>query len=167
MKRFLSLIITIFILIITLSSCDLRSDSDICIDYVKDAIFYLDNDNKSAFKELFSSYTLSLDSEIDNQIDLLFDYYEGVSTSLEKQARKQNKEINEGKYLVSYECSYKVFTSDNSYQLAILLYVKNDFENDKIGIESFYLLKDSENPSPSFAYWGDGNWLLGCHIQKV
>lgn len=166
MKRIKSLLL-IILGVFTLASCDLMSDSDKCEQVIENIVFALDNQDTAKLKELFSLFACSQNENIDNEIEEAFSYYKGPSKAIVKQARKKSENRNGSDHLVQYECAYEIETSDEVFQLAVLVYTINTYDKTKVGVESIYLFKKSESQDKEAAYWGDGLWTIGFSVGVV
>lgn len=62
------------------------------------------------------------------------------------------------------DSSYDVEMARGGYHIAIKQFLEDEFDSDNIGLYSFYIISE-ENWSNGFAYWGDGEWLPGVHIE--
>ena len=150
-----------------LSGCNLENDDTKTNKIIDSIIECLDNKDSASFKVLFSEYAITQDTNIDNEIESLFSYYEGTKVKLYKWGKTISTHLDYGKEYKNYDCSYDITTTTEVYKMAVSIYTKNDFDKTKIGIESFYLLKEKDDPNKDMAYHGDGLWTVGCHIGKV
>ena len=166
MRKIKTIIIALISLFV-LSGCDLESD-ETKINRILDTIVEcLDNKDSASFKVLFSDYAITQDTDIDNEIESLFSYYEGTQVSIFKWGNAISTHSEYGKGYKNYSCSCDITTTTLVYRMAVSIYTKNDFDKTKIGIESFYLLKEKDDPNKDYAYHGDGLWTVGCNIGKV
>ena len=64
--------------------------------------------------------------------------------------------------------SYDVTVGDEVYRMAFIWCAKDTGDKENVGIESFYIIKATDDPYyPQYAYGGDGQWTAGINIGKV
>lgn len=67
-----------------------------------------------------------------------------------------------------YNMSYDVTTSVEIYRMAFVWCAKDTSDDNNVGIESYYILKASDDPNyPQYSYGGDGAWTPGINIGKI
>jgi hypothetical protein len=162
---------SVLLLAIILSACLpsnlFKSDSQIINEQFDRVLKALNEKDGETLKSLFSKNAIETDVDFDENLQLLFQYYEGNNSSY----------IDDGPLVASksrdYDCeqksiekSYDVTTSENTYRLAVNLVVTDDTDNDNIGIWSLYIIKAADDSDPECSYWGDGKNTPGINISS-
>ena len=64
--------------------------------------------------------------------------------------------------------SYDVTTDAAIYRMAFYWCAKDTGDSGNVGIESFYIIKATDDPNyPQYSYGGDGLWTPGINIGKT
>ena len=152
-----------------LSSCSLQSiilsDSQIIngeFDKVLEA-----SQNRDAYflKSLFSEEAISKSEAFDSNVELLFEYFQGVNASYEDNGALTVEESNEdGIRKKVIRKTYDVTTSMETYRFAISFVVDGVDDVNNLGIWSMYIIKMKDDSDPTYAYWGDGKDSPGINI---
>lgn len=98
---------------------------------MKQIITAMDNQDADSLKALFSDYAIKTDPSLDSQIESLFDFYKGPSTSCEGKSDYAEGETSysddnsnaRGYWLLSGR--YTLITASETYQLKIIFYSEN------------------------------------------
>lgn len=107
-------------------------------DYMTSIMWALDGNKTTAFKSFFSK-EVSDKTDIDSQIDKIFEFYEGKKISYsELSASKET--INEITYIKG---SYQVDTDVNSYIISFI-YVRNNINLSSDGLYSLSIMQKNE-----------------------
>jgi hypothetical protein len=78
----------------------------------------------------------------------------GVGTDYQKEKGKKKKEI---------QSAFCITTTENTYYIAIKECVKDEFDDNNIGVVSIYIIK-SNDWKEDYIYRGDGKWTPGINI---
>ena len=78
----------------------------------------------------------------------------GVGTDYRTESGKKRKEI---------QSSFCISTTESTYYIAIKECVKDEFDDNNIGIVSIYII-ESNNWTKDYVYRGDGKWIPGINI---
>ena len=70
----------------------------------------------------------------------------------------------DGKEWYTIQPTYDVKTTEQEYRIAFKEFTVNEFEPNKVGIWSLYIIKKSDDIDPNLAYRGDGKWTPGINI---
>jgi len=68
-----------------------------------------------------------------------------------------------GKKIKEIQSSFRISTTENVYYIAIKECIRDDFDNNNIGIVSIYII-ESNNWTEDCVYRGDGKWSPGINI---
>ncbi len=169
LKYFLAFAL-IFITLINASGCIfLYSDEKVAEKKAEQLFLAMESKDKEAIIELLSEVTINQALELDAQIDALFDYFDGeivsyydfcggpyVSTSQENGLMTQ--------YM---ESTYELKTTSCDYRICFGFTTIDDINEDNIGIKFIYIIKAADDPTPDYAYRGDGKMTSGIHIGLI
>ena len=78
----------------------------------------------------------------------------GVGTDYRIESGKKRKEI---------QSAFCISTTENTYYIAIKECIKDEFDDNNIGIMSIYII-ESNNWTENYVYRGDGKWIPGINI---
>ena len=78
----------------------------------------------------------------------------GVGTDYRTESGKKRKEI---------QSAFCISTTENIYYIAIKECIKDEFDDNNIGIMSIYII-ESNNWTEDYVYRGDGKWIPGINI---
>ena len=176
MKK-ISIVFLLFLLSITLSltSCFMngsnifarffdtdRTTANKTFDSLIDAI---KNKDKSALTSLFSKNAVEPITDFDTQVTALFDFYEGNVASYDDWAGPyvEHSWEDDQELKVMYS-TYDIDTGEQIYRLAIRTVVIDTLSPDNVGIWSLYIIKMEDDPTPNYAYRGDGKDTPGINI---
>ena len=128
----------------------------------------LDNEDREGIKALFAQNKIAEISNFDESIEELLLYYEGEYMSVERHSTGVEEDKDSGIVRKWYNMSYDVTTDTTIYRMAFYWCVKDTGDDGNEGIESFYIIKATDDPNyPQYAYGGDGLWTPGINIGKV
>ena len=129
---------------------------------------FLQNEDREGIKSLFSENKIKELADFDESIEELLLYYDGEIVSVTRHATGVEDDKDFGIERKWYNMSYDVTTSVDTYCMAFYWCTKDTGDSGNIGIESFYIIKATDNPDyPQYAYRGDGSWTPGINIGKV
>ena len=177
MKKLLALLI----LVIVFSSCSLgglelskrgslfrndRLDANHTFEKVLNAI---QNKDVDALKSLFSNESLKQIDDFDATAHDLFEYFQGDFISYDDWGGAVAGDMvrEGGKEWYTIQPTYDVKTSKQEYRFAFKEFTVNEFEPDKVGVWSIYVIKKENDTDPKCAYRGDGKWTPGINFEKV
>lgn len=178
MKKFLLVLLTLLTSAIFLSSCSLgglgmdkkgsffqddRANANNSFERVLNTI---QNKDATALKSLFSQKAVTESEDFDKLAEEFFDYFEGEFISYDDWgggvAGSGLREDSKEWYTI--QPTYDVKTSEQEYRFAFIEYTVNEFEPDKVGIWSLYIIKKEDDVDQECAYRGDGKWNPGINI---
>jgi len=146
-----------------------------------------DNDEKIAdktFNEIITAISLQDDSKIvdmfsnsikseDNSVDNLsqsalkfFEFIHGdivAFSSASEAGVGTDYRIESGKKRKEIQSAFCINTTENTYYIAIKECIKDEFDDNNIGIMSIYII-ESNNWTENYVYRGDGKWIPGINI---
>lgn len=118
-------------------------------------------------KELFSQSVIENNSTLTNDIEDLFEYYDGNWISIEKTSGLIVSDSNSyGKNVVVYDIPYLVSTDLEKYYVAVTWCEIDDNDSNNIGVHSLAILKSDNNPYTDYTYWGSGVREEGIIIDQ-
>ncbi len=128
----------------------------------------LDSGDKEGFKSLFAQNILAGMTDFDESMEELLLYYEGESISVERHSTGVEEDKDSGIVRKWYNMSYDVTTDTTIYRMAFYWCAKDTGDNGNVGIESFYIIKATDDPNyPQYTYRGDGLWTPGINSGKT
>lgn len=144
---------------------DDRSKANNSFEMVLNAI---QNKDAIALKSLFSNASLKNVDDFDAIANDLFEFFQGNVVSYDDWggavAGEGLREGGQEWYII--QPTYDVKTSEQEYRFAFKEFTVNDFEPDKVGIWSLYVIKKADDTDPECAYRGDGKWTPGINIVE-
>lgn len=143
---------------------DDRATANASFEKVLEAI---QNKDAAALKSLFSKQVLA-EAEFETAVNELFEFYQGSFVSYDDWGGAVGGEggRENGKEWYDIMPTYDVVTTEQEYRFAFKEFTVNDFEPDKVGIWSLYVIKKEDDIDPECAYRGDGKWTPGINIVK-
>lgn len=128
----------------------------------------IQNKDAIALKSLFSNESLKDVEDFDTIANDLFEFFQGDFVSYDDWggtvAGDGLKEDGQEWYTI--QPTYDVKTSEQEYRFAFKEFTVNEFEPDKVGIWSLYVIKKVDDTDPKCAYRGDGKWTPGINIVE-
>ncbi len=174
MKKIQMVWLTIILLLISvfsLASCNIMfplSDDKEADNKLESFVECLKTKNKECIKSLFAQNKIKDLTNFEESIDELFQYYDGDFVSITRYSTGVERDKDSGIERKWYNMSYDVTTSVEIYRMAFIWCVKDTSDDNNEGIESYYILKASDDPNyPQYSYGGDGAWTPGINIGKV
>lgn len=120
----------------------------------------------STLRSLFSKESIQNTHNFDEKTGELFSYFQGDVESVNDwggcyvETSKEDDNI----YQV-IEATYDVKTTEGVFRFAIQ-YISQDSSNPKnVGVNSLYVIRVEANEVLEYAYWGDGRFASGIHID--
>lgn len=144
---------------------DDRAKANNSFEKLLDAI---QNKDSIKLKSLFSKKALAKIKDFDALADNLFDYFQGDFVSYDDWGGAVGGDglREDGKEWYTIQPTYDVKTSEQDYRFAFKEFTVNEFEPDKVGIWSLYVIKMADDTDPKVAYRGDGKWTPGIVIDS-
>lgn len=126
----------------------------------------LGNENAEELKGIFAKNAIANAKTIDEDINILFQYYSGNVVSLnnpcggaDESISYEDDHIKEEKYW-----TYDVTTSECAYRITFHEVTKDTKTPDNVGLWSISIIKMEDDTNPEYAYWGDGEFTPGINI---
>ena len=172
MKKVILLIMAV-ILTFTLTACFnigfFEQDNQTIVDETFNEIINAVKANDDAkIVDIFSN-TVKSKVDLSNQAIRLVEYIQGdiISfSSAEEAGIVADGATENGKTRKEINADLSINTSITTYYIAIKECVKDDFDDNNIGVTSLYII-DSNNWTHDYAYRGDGNWTQGINIVET
>lgn len=122
----------------------------------------LDSENKEELKKLFAESVIKTESDIDNQINALFEYYHGPKESDEGVGATQtNEHVEYGKEKIELNGWFTVQASGVKHNVYLSMQSVNDFDKSEVGIHKLeFDSEEAKNGKYFMCYTQDG-----VHIQ--
>lgn len=128
----------------------------------------LRNEDREGIKSLFAQNKIDEISNFDESIEELLLYYDGEYMSVERHSTGVEEDKDGGIVRKWYNMSYDVTTDAAIYRMAFYWCAKDTGDEGNVGIESFYIIKATDDPNyPEYSYGGDGLWTAGINIGKA
>ena len=173
MKNVLLLII-LFALILTSTSCS-NGGTDTGIwgdnnEKIADKTFNkiittIGSNDDSTMVNMFSN-TVKSEVDLSHAVLLFYDFIQGdiVSFSSASEAGVgADYQTESGKIRKEIQSAFCISTTENTYYIAIKECVKDEIDDNNIGIVSIYII-ESNHWKEDYIYRGDGKWLPGINI---
>jgi hypothetical protein len=170
MKKRLVSILFLFLLAVPLTSCSRTTLLDFTTsrddrqyrEMVDKVLMALDNKNKEQLKKLFAESVIKTDSDLDNQINALFEYYKGPKESDQGVGATQTNEDSEyGKKKIELNGCFTVQASGVKHNVYLAMQSFNDFDKSQKGIHKLEFATDEAKNSKYFMW----HTQEGIHIQ--
>mgnify|MGYP001623772419 FL=1 len=166
--------ILVLISIIPMAGCDFfgdifaPSDNEDADNKLEAFVGCLQNEDREGIKSLFSKNKITELEDFADSIEELLLYYDGEFVSVTRHSTGVKDDKDSGIERKWYNMSYDVTTSVATYCMAFFWCTKDTGDSGNIGIESFYIIKATDNPNyPQYSYRGDGLWTNGINIGKI
>jgi len=163
-----------FVLLFILSSCSVEgmnmffridNNEQIADKTFNKIINTIKQKDESEFAKLFSKSTQNGNNLLQDARKLM-DFIHGDIVSISAASESgviTEYEKDKGKIKKEIQSSFCIVTSETKYYMAIKECTRNDFDSDKIGILSIYIIEAS-NWTVTYVYRGDGSWIPGINI---
>lgn len=125
----------------------------------------IESNNDSTMVNMFSN-TVKSDVDLSYSVLMFYDFIHGdiVSFSSASEAGVgADYQTERGKKRKEIQSSFCISTTENEYFIAIKECVKDEIDDNNIGIVSIYII-ESNNWKEDYVYRGDGKWLPGINI---
>ena len=96
-------------------------------------------------KELFSKYALENSDNLDEKIEELMDYYPGYDGEYEVTISTEES-MSFGVVWYALHATYDLLKGDQSYEIRLTIFSRNDTERDKIGLYSIQVMTPEAKP---------------------
>ncbi len=170
----LNIILLLIISVFSLTGCNLfntaftTSDNEDADNKLELFVECLKTKDKEYIKSLFAQNKIKDLTNFEDSIEELFQYYDGEFVSVKRYSTGVEKDKDSEIERKWYNMSYDVTTSIEIYRMAFIWCVKDTGDENNVGIESYYILKASDDPNyPQYSYGGDGAWTPGINIGKI
>ena len=110
--------------------------------------------DREKLKKVFSTKALTEATNIENEIDYLFDLIKGDDISWEHIRWLSNESVREGKKSSTIVAWYRLTTSEDTYLFFIIYYNIDQIDPDNKGIYSLRAIKEIDEET-EFTYWQD------------
>ena len=176
MKRVLILLIATVIL---LSSCSfgdfnmrkhmfLMNNNKVANESFEKIIVAIQNQDSAVLKALFSKVAQSEASNLGENSIKLFKFIQGDIVSFSDASEAGvgvDYKTEQAKKQKIVQSAFYLETSAQKYYIAIRECIKDDFDNNNVGVISIYIIK-SEDWDEDDIYRGDGKWTPGINIME-
>lgn len=175
MKKLLLILLPIVML---LSSCSFgglgvnkssffQDDRTMANDTLEKVLIAIQNKDTATLKSLFSVEAFKDEDDFNTKANDLFEFYQGDFVSYDDWGGAVGGEglREDGKEWYAIQPTYDVKTSEQEYRIAFKEFTVNEFEPNKVGIWSLYIIKKSDDIDQNCAYRGDGKWTPGINIM--
>ena len=176
MKKVFALVVAIFVAAMTMfmGGCAIfdglfePSDNEDADNKLQSFVDCLRNEDSEGIKSLFAQNKIAEISNFDESIEELLLYYDGAYISVERHSTGVEEDKDSGIERKWYNMSYDVKTDEAIYRMAFYWCAKDTGDSSNVGIESFYIIKATDDPNyPQYSYGGDGLWTPGINIGKT
>ena len=126
----------------------------------------MQEDDAKTLKSLFSDSAIATSKDFDADVSELLEYFDGKVVSVNTEFAPCNSDKMTGdhvEYTKLYP-SYDVTTDKQTYRICFEYITEHVYEPNKIGVNSFYIIKFNDDCSPECTYWGDGKDTPGINI---
>jgi len=117
----------------------------------------LDNNDRDALKEMFSERALAEAQDIEEDIDLIMESYQGVMAEQLRTGSTRNGAI--GNDILDMSGAYIVTTTQNVYRLGFTYFFINDRNPANVGLSSIRLITEEE--------FSDFRWAAGIRVPAL
>lgn len=144
-----------------------RDDQDYrkMVDKVFDA---LDQGNKEVLKNLFAPNAINANPNIDQQIDMLFEFYDGPYSIDEKISVSHSSEHNDhGRKEIYLQSWFEISANGSTYHMYLDMISRNDNDKQEEGIRILDFATDEAYKSKYFIWHSEENTddVSGIYIQ--
>ena len=161
----------IFMIFITLISilcvaCSKTSDKEIAADTIDSLINAMELKDGDTLTGMFSNEAINADENFKEDLEKLFDYFQGnfVSRSSQGNINAFDEVENDERKRILY-FSYDIKTTTETYRVAVCQIVKDTSNKDNVGIHSMYIIKLKDDVDANVVYRGDDKNTPGINID--
>lgn len=141
----------------------LYDDSDtVAIKNLKTLVGYIEKEDKEEIKKLFVPNIVEKIDDIDQQIDDLCAYYSGEFESFSACGLSGGGPIVNGKVIKYFDVCYNVYTTTQSFHFGMEWYVRDDYDENNVGIWSLFLESAINDCRWTTIY----DWEIGIHLRE-
>jgi len=126
-------------------------------EVIERLIAALDNDDREALKDMFSERALAEAQNIEEDIDLIMELYQGVMTEQVRTGSTRNGTIRSD--ILNMDGAHIVTTTQNVYRLGFTYFYINDRNPANVGLSSIRLITEEE--------FSDYRWAAGIHVPEL
>jgi len=131
----------------------------LCLERIAQVLDLIESRNKEGLKSLFSSQALVEVNDIDQQIDDLFNFYEGTLLSCEYKSMGESDSIVQGRVKKIYFAGFYVQTDEQKYKISLKECYYDNLHKDE-GLERIVIKKVESFDEP----WASGFKEFGIFI---
>lgn len=144
-----------------------KSDDDIADKYIEEIVDTIENNDKEALIEMFSTATMNeIDMAVlEQSVDELFDVWQGEMVGYDGEL-SAGINRHSGKVTHFINGFYDIETTDATHHLLFLSVVRDDENADNVGLSMIVFVTDELYQSDDF-YWEYGNREPGIYIDKL
>ena len=123
----------------------------------------------SKIVDMFSNSIKSEDNSEDNLSQSALKFFEFIHgdivafSSASEAGVGTDYRIESGKKRIEIQSAFCISTTENTYYIAIKECIKDELDDNNIGIMSIYII-ESNNWTENYVYRGDGKWIPGINI---
>ncbi len=177
MKKTAIVCLTVALLLIcvsTMAGCGILgylfgpSESEDIANKIDTFLEHLQSKDKEGLKSLFAHNKIASLPNFDQSIEDLFAYCSGEVTDISSSSYDVEQDKDYEVVRKWYNLSRDVTFGDEVYRMAFLWCAIDTGDKGNVGIESFYIIKATDDPYyPQYSYGGDGLWTSGINIGKI
>lgn len=123
------------------------------------------SNNDSTMVNMFSN-TVKSEVDLSHSVLMFYDFIHGdivLFSSASEAGVGADYQTERGKKRKEIQSAFCISTTENTYYIAIKECVKDEIDDNNIGIVSIYII-ESNNWKEDYVYRGDGKWLPGINI---
>lgn len=125
----------------------------------------IESNNESIMVNMFSN-TVKSEIDLSHSVLMFYEFIHGDIVSVSSASEAEvgaDYQTERGKTRKEIQSAFCISTTENTYYIAIKECVKDEIDDNNIGIVSIYII-ESNNWKEDYVYRGDGKWLPGINI---
>ena len=184
MKKYkvVALMLGVFMRLLSLVSCMFKLDSKTDIskekEYMKETfenlMINIQNKSSEKIQKMFASDVVSLKENFKDDIEKLFNYFDGNYTSYLMDATHSSAGDYKGVYIETVTTKFEIYTEQGQYRMFLRAFSSYSGDESREGIKCLYIIKAEDDTDLETAYsgdvyslFGDYNYTPGINIDVV
>ncbi len=142
-----------------------NDDSTVAAKRFEQILTAIESKDKDSLKAMFSKQVLEESTNIDKDIDYLFNFFQGDIVSWEKASLSSHENRNYGEKEKEIWSSFYVDTTEQKYLAFIIEYAEDTTYPENVGVYTLRIIKAEDEETHS-GYWQDMK-IPGIYHPKV
>ena len=150
----------VILISVLLSSCSggylmfFTYEGTIADKWMKKVVKAIEKQDKDAFRQLFFERALDEANDFEENMDYLFELFQGEVKSWKRTATSSFDDYNNGHVRKEINSSYDIESSDQKYHMSLKICSSDNKISKNVGIKAFCIINENDWRE-AYVYWGD------------